>query len=256
MELFTRQAAVALFFGLFATSTQAKEYSYLETFDDDATFSAGGILPDGWLGDASAVPVQRYEGSYLGSGNYSGSYVLGTMASSSMGREAATTLVGETGKTVLSEWTQQTYTFTPEADGEYAFAINITSKLYNSGYVALDDFEVTGDEPGGSTVDPGDPDKVVCELPYSQSFDNENKDYDGTTYVPKGWLATGTSTFITANTDDLKAADGSYYLIAPESRVQRDDRIYTPYFHMQAGVEYTASFYLYNEGTLWHTQNL
>lgn len=298
MELFTRQAAVALFFGLFATSTQAKEFSYLETFDDDATFSAGGALPDGWLGDASAVPVQRYEGSYLGSGNHSGSYVLGTMASTSMGRdswvytrkltlkagvaytvsywlhmpggvapaaynnnvalyvgtdqtrEAATTLVGETGKTVLSEWTQQTYTFTPKADGEYAFAINITSQLYNSGYVALDDFEVTGDEPGGSTVDPVDPDKVVCELPYSQSFDNENKDYDGTTYVPKGWLATGTSTFITANTDDLKAADGSYYLIAPESRVQRDDRIYTPYFHMQAGVEYTASFYLYMPGNL------
>ena len=73
MELFTRQAAVALFFGLFATSTQAKEFSYLETFDDDATFSAGGALPDGWLGDASAVPVQRYEGSYLGSGNHSGS---------------------------------------------------------------------------------------------------------------------------------------------------------------------------------------
>lgn len=47
MELFTRQAAVALFFGLFATSTQAKEFSYLETFDDDATFSAGATLPDG-----------------------------------------------------------------------------------------------------------------------------------------------------------------------------------------------------------------
>lgn len=88
MELFTRQAAVALFFGLFATSTQAKEFSYLETFDDDATFSAGGALPDGWLGDASAVPVQRYEGAYLGSGNHSGSYVLGTMASTSMGRDS------------------------------------------------------------------------------------------------------------------------------------------------------------------------
>lgn len=88
MELFTRQAAVALFFGLFATSTQAKEFSYLETFDDDATFSAGTTLPDGWLGDASAVPVKRYEGAYLGSGNHSGSYVLGTMASSSMGRDS------------------------------------------------------------------------------------------------------------------------------------------------------------------------
>ena len=158
MELFTRQAAVALFFGLFATSTQAKEFSYLETFDDDATFSAGGILPDGVAPAVYNNNVALYVGT-------------------DQTREAATTLVGETGKTVLSEWTQQTYTFTPEADGEYAFAINITSKLYNSGYVALDDFEVTGDEPGGSTVDPGDPDKVVCELPYSQSFDNENKDY-------------------------------------------------------------------------------
>lgn len=52
MELFTRQAAVALFFGLFATSTQAKEFSYLETFDDDATFSAGGYYPT----DGSATP--------------------------------------------------------------------------------------------------------------------------------------------------------------------------------------------------------
>ena len=73
---------------MFATSTQAKEFSYLETFDDDATFSAGATLPDGWLGDASAVPVQRYEGAYLGSGNHSGSYVLGTMASSSMRRDS------------------------------------------------------------------------------------------------------------------------------------------------------------------------
>lgn len=55
MELFTRQAAVALFFGLFVTSTQAKEFSYLETFDDDATFSAGATLPDGWLGDPDKV---------------------------------------------------------------------------------------------------------------------------------------------------------------------------------------------------------
>ena len=296
MEIFTRKTALALFIALFATSTYAKDFSYIETFDDDATFSAGGSLPDGWLGDNSVTPVQRYEGSYLGSGNHSGSYVLGTLASSSMGRdswvytkkmslkggvtytisywlhmpggvapaaynnnvalyvgndqtrEAATTKLGETGNTVFSEWTQQTYQFTPTADGDYAFAVNITSQLYNSGYVALDDFEVSGDEPGGSTVDPDDPDKVMCELPYSQSFDNENKDYDGTTYVPKGWLATGSSTFVTASTDELKAADGTYYLIAPESKVKRDDRIYTPFFHMKAGEEYTASFYLYMPG--------
>lgn len=62
MELFTRQAAVALFFGLFATSTQAKEFSYLETFDDDATFSAGATLPTD--GSATPQPFQRHLPSF------------------------------------------------------------------------------------------------------------------------------------------------------------------------------------------------
>ena len=52
MELFTRQAAVALFFGLFATSTQAKEFSYLETFDDAPRSAQAEYCPT----DGSATP--------------------------------------------------------------------------------------------------------------------------------------------------------------------------------------------------------
>ena len=52
MELFTRQAAVALFFGLFATSTQAKEFSYLETFDDAPRSAQAEYCPT----DRSTLP--------------------------------------------------------------------------------------------------------------------------------------------------------------------------------------------------------
>lgn len=92
------------------------------------------------------------------------------------------------------------------------------------------------------------PDGVVCELPYSQSFDNENNDYDGKSFVPTGWLSTGTSPFVTAEMESLSAVDGTYYAIAPESSVKRDDRLYTPFFKLEAGVEYTAKFYLYMPG--------
>ena len=39
------------------------------------------------------------------------------------------------------------------------------------------------------------------ELPYQQSFDNENEDYDGTSQLPTGWACTGTVPFVTANMD-------------------------------------------------------
>ena len=94
------------------------------------------------------------------------------------------------------------------------------------------------------------PDGVVCELPYSQSFDNENEDYDGKSFVPNGWLSTGSSPFVTANMDAINAFDGKYYLIAPESAVKRDDRLYTPFYKMTKGVTYTAKFYLYMPGDI------
>lgn len=157
-----------------------------------------------------------------------------------------TTTLGETPATRTSDWTQATFKFTPANDGEYCFGFNLMTILYNSGSVLIDDITVTGpkEETGGDL----DPDKVVCELPYSQSFDNENGDYDGTTYVPKGWMAVGTAPFITSNYDDLKAKDGTWYAIAPESTVARDDRLYTSFFKLEKGTTYTLKFWLYMPG--------
>lgn len=157
-----------------------------------------------------------------------------------------TEILGETPAKRVSDWTEASYKFTPQNDGEYCFGFNLLTTLYNSGSVLIDDITVTGpkEETGGDV----DPDKVVCELPYSQSFDNENGDYDGTTYVPKGWLAVGTAPFVTSNYDDLKAKDGTWYAIAPESKVSRDDRLYTPFFKLEKGTSYSLKFWLYMPG--------
>lgn len=87
MELFTRQAAVALFFGLFATSTQAKEFSYLETFD--AEYKGVGLNLVAWANvkgsetsvaltsDGSVAFDARLDGDLLTvSGTHAGETVL------------------------------------------------------------------------------------------------------------------------------------------------------------------------------------
>lgn len=174
-----------------------------------------------------------------------------TKVGTSQAYTALTTTLGETPNQQVKDWTQASYTFTPDADGNYCFGFNLLTVLYNSGVVLIDDVIVTG--PAAPIVNPDD--KVVCELPYSQSFDNENNDYDGTTYVPGGWLSTGTSPFLTASMNELEAKDGTYYAIAPESTVARDDRLYTAYFHLEAGATYKATFYLYMPGDAGNASN-
>lgn len=81
-------------------------------------------------------------------------------------------------------------------------------------------------------------------LPYLQSFDNTDGDYDGTSYLPKGWTATGTTPFVTAYDSDLPAATGTYYMATGESSSVRDEMAYTPFFDMKAGTTYSISFQL------------
>lgn len=164
-------------------------------------------------------------------------------AGTAQSSDAMTTELGTTNKALITDWTLCNYKFTPEVDGDYVFGLFLDTQLWNSGVVLFDDIELTSSESAGE-----DDDKVVVDLPYSQSFDNENGDYDGTTYVPKGWLSVGSAPFTTASIDDLAAQDGTYYLIAPESSVSRDDRIYTPFFDLKAGTEYNISFYVYMPG--------
>ena len=185
---------------------------------------------------------------YLAPGGNSAAFTTQILVKAGMQQAYAdmTTVLGETPAERVSDWTQASYTFTPTADGEYCFGFNLLTVLYNSGAVLIDDITVTGPKDNGGSVDPDD--RTVCELPYSQSFDNENGDYDGQHFVPNGWMATGTSPFITSSYDELKAKDGEWYLVAPESTVGRDDRLYTAYFKLEAGVTYKADFWLYMPG--------
>ena len=86
------------------------------------------------------------------------------------------------------------------------------------------------------------------EMPYQQSFDNENEDYDGSSQLPTGWASTGNVPFVTANVNELLAHGGTYYMITPDSNAPRNERTYTPFFDMEAGKEYIMTFYLYMPG--------
>ena len=180
-----------------------------------------------------------------------------TKVGTAQNAESMTQTLGETPQKCQSEWTEASYDFTPETDGDYFFGLALASNMGNAGFVGIDDIEVLGPKDSGGTVDPGQPDDPepelpdgeVCELPYSQSFD-EAADYDGTSSVPKGWLSTGTKPFVTANMDALKAEDGTYYLISVESDAKRDERVYTPFFRMSKDTTYNVKFYLYMPGDI------
>lgn len=152
----------------------------------------------------------------------------------------------------VADWKEYTYKFTPETDGDYCFFLELDANLASSGSVFFDDFSVTGDEP--DSPEPPAEDKVVAKLPYSQSFENENGDYDGTSYLPKGWKATPNHdkpeepSFVTANVEALKAVTGEYYLISPEPSNLRADTVYTSFLDLKKGTTYTISFYLYMPG--------
>lgn len=85
MHIFTPRTA-ALLLALAATSAQAATFDYFESFDDESTFTQSTTLPDGWTSLATTQSIQRYKGSMLGSGAHSGSYVLGTLPSTSVNR--------------------------------------------------------------------------------------------------------------------------------------------------------------------------
>lgn len=96
---------------------------------------------------------------------------------------------------------------------------------------------------------------MVCAMasaenvPYSTSFDNTYNEYDGTSFLPVGWLMTGDNPFYTANMNELHAADGTYYLVSQNNTASpRNEHLYTPLFHMEKGRTYIVSYELYMPG--------
>lgn len=86
-------------------------------------------------------------------------------------------------------------------------------------------------------------------VPYFNTFDNFDNDYDGESYLPSGWASTGDDPFFTANITGLGAVTGNYYLVASESVIDsRNDCLFTPFFRLSNEYEYVISYYLYMPG--------
>lgn len=147
------------------------------------------------------------------------------------------TLVTEVGKE-FGEWTKLKGEFTPDTEEYWCFSINVLNPKEFSSYVYFDDVTVYG-ELGHVT---GHDTTTGVKVPYTESFDNENKNYDGTTYVPAYWVSTGDSPFVTAAVSDLEAHGGKYYLFSDQSENERNERLYTPLLKLEAGKSYCLSY--------------
>ena len=160
------------------------------------------------------------------------------------------------------DWTEFSVTVTPEADGDMCFAlkfVNDYGMTTNCGAVGLDSFFISG-TCYGSTQGGDDDDPVIelypnednagecIELPYFETFSDQTH-FTGDSYVPRGWRSTGSVTWVTASVDALPAKAGQYYLITNHNTEgERDDKAYTPFFNLDAGTEYTVSYYVYMQG--------
>lgn len=178
------------------------------------------------------------------------SYAVSVKAGSGQSMEAQVYDVANKDRQAYTEWTEVIGTFTPEADGEYCFSIQFSSMIASCGVLAIDDVLINGKAPADVTPIPElepDPENEGEALmpPYSESFDNENENYDGTTNVPALWLTTGTKPFMTANMTELPAKTGTYYIITPDAIELRDERLYTPFFMLEEGREYVMSVYVH-----------
>lgn len=139
-----------------------------------------------------------------------------------------------------TEWQKVEAKFTPTEDGEYSIALQVTSNISWTGIISVDDFTVDGK--GGTTEPPTE--LWEASIPYAENFDDAEH-YDGKGYLPNGWFSSGEDPFVTANSDDVPAVSGLYYMVSPSSILTgRRDIAYSPLLEMEAGQEYRLSFYL------------
>lgn len=256
---------------------------YTETFDDSTHYTGDAVLPNGWVSNTDNA-FQTLNGDEWGYVPISGENLLGANPSYSVGRqdvtftpmlemeagvtynvsfhvnlmamtrnpsfkftvgngqtvEAQTTVLKSYENTTTSGWEKVEVTFTPTETAEYCFAFWACSALSMDGFMLVDDFVIESDEPAGS--------EWLPSIPYLETFDDKTH-YDGVSYLPVGWLATGDEPFITAALRSKPALSGAYYLVAsPSVPGNRRDIAYTPMLEMEGGVEYTVSFYLYLPG--------
>lgn len=176
-----------------------------------------------------------------------------------------------------AEWIRsEVFSFVPKVDYDLCFVITpYNSENYSpGGAIAFDDFVIAGtegapdpslrpEEPIDTVPDfptviltPNPAHEADCmELPCEENFSDASH-YNGG-YVPNGWFTTGACSFVTANVDAVKAHSGSWYLVADHNSTwDRDDIVYTPFFHLEAGREYTLNFHVFMQGNDWNEEGL
>lgn len=88
----------------------------------------------------------------------------------------------------------------------------------------------------------------VATLPWGETFDNLTGNYDGTSMLPNGWMASGNAPFVTAASASMEARTGKYYMVTDPYAGARNDRAYTPFFQLEANKNYTFTFWLWMPG--------
>ena len=131
-------------------------------------------------------------------------------------------------------------TFTPTVSGEYSVALQITCNLSSSGFAMVDDFTIE------EAPKPADP--WVTTIPFTEGFDDDAHFALGGE-LPDSWAqyaAGGNAGFTRENSDDTweNANSGKYYLQSYGMSAGRQDVLFTPLLHMEAGTEYTISAYV------------
>lgn len=147
-------------------------------------------------------------------------------AASSQDSDATTTPCGEVTAGQYSTWTEFSFSFTPETDGEYCFHLVLVASLSSSGNVAIDDVTIKGTGYGIESTPGQEPEITPASLPYSIDFTAET----ATDWTTIDNNASGTTW--TANSD----LTGELGMSVLESSY--DDYYVSPAFSLEAGVTY------------------
>ncbi|MDE5561188.1 MAG: hypothetical protein K2J00_05220, partial [Bacteroidaceae bacterium] len=176
-------------------------------------------------------------------------------------------LVETVANTATTGWQKVKVTYTPEKDVEVCFAIQPVpysdAMASRCGTVGFDSFiiegttyaEESGEDPEIELEPNPDHESDCIDLPYFEDFNGSN--YDGTSYLPKGWTSTGTVTWITGSHKSVPAVEGDYYMVASHNtQGERDDRAYTPFMNLEAGKTYTIDYHVYMQGNRWNEDDV
>lgn len=156
-------------------------------------------------------------------------------AGSAQTKETQTTVLAERAE-VFSDWTELTYIFTPEANGQYCFGLWYVAGWSSAGNLFYDSFSVT------AAATPQTP-EVITTFPYTENFDEASEGG-----MPTGWTAVGDYTFTVQpyyNYGVDPAQSGNQFIVSGYPQTSnRQDIAFSPMMEMTADTEYTMTVWV------------